>query len=155
MESQRAAERIASIEASARQQEQFVEQIASAKVQSAFDELNKESRAWLNSEQAQQQVSTQQMNVEILRTTAQCFSQEVLAIQQVRQEADSMHNERVAELTLGASMKFQAQEVHSCALRDELRRLESELARGVSDRAAVNFVSDPQSAIVMLHQELR
>ena len=66
-----------------------------------------------------------------------------------------MHNERVAELNLEASIKFQAQEIRSFALQHELRRLESELARGVADRAAVNFVADPQGAIVMLHQELR
>ena len=71
------------------------------------------------------------------------------------QEATRMHNERVAELTLEASMRFQAQEIHSFALQDELRRLQSELARGVADRAAANFVADSQGAIVMLHQERR
>ena len=45
VETQRAAERVASVEANARQQEHFVEQIASAKVQSAFEEINRESRA--------------------------------------------------------------------------------------------------------------
>ena len=122
VETQRAAERIASVEASARQQENIVEQIASAKVQSAFEELNKESRAWLHSEHTQQQITFQQMNEEILKVKAQCFSQEILAIQQVRQEADATHNERVAQLSQEANMKFQSQEVHMCALRDELAR---------------------------------
>ena len=48
VETQRAAERTASVEASARQQENFVEQIGSAKVQSAFKEINQESRALLD-----------------------------------------------------------------------------------------------------------
>ena len=124
-------------------------------MQTAFEELNKESRAWLNSEQAQQQVSIQKMNEDILRSKAQCFSQEVLAIQQVRQEADTMHNERVAKLTLEASMKFQAQEVHSCALRDELARLEREVSRSAADRVNASFVSDPSSTIVALQHKLR
>ena len=62
------------------------------------------------------------MNEEILKVKAQCFSQEILAIQQVRQEADAMHNERVAQHSQEANMKFQSQEVRMCALRDELAR---------------------------------
>ena len=52
-------------------------------------------------------------------------------------------------------MRFQAQEVHSCALRDELARLESELARNAAERASASLVSDPTVAIVSLTHKLR
>ena len=52
-------------------------------------------------------------------------------------------------------MKFQSQEVHICALRDELARRESEIARHVADRAAAGLVSDPTVAIVSLTHKLR
>ena len=65
-----------------------------------------------------------------------------------------MHNERVPEISFEASMKFQAQEVHSGALRDELIRLESELARSVADRVNASFVADPAGALVVLQHKL-
>ena len=52
-------------------------------------------------------------------------------------------------------MKFHAQEVHLCALRDELARRESELARNAAERASASIVSDPTVAIVSLTHELR
>ena len=83
------------------------------------------------------------------------MNEEILAIQQVRQEGDAMHNERVAQLSQEATMKFQAQEVHMCALRDELARRESEIARHVADRAAASLTSDPTVVIVSLKHKLR
>ena len=42
-----------------------------------------------------------------------------------------------------------------CALRDELARRESEIARHVADCAAASLVSDPTVAIVSLTHKLR
>ena len=66
-----------------------------------------------------------------------------------------MHNERVAQLSQEANMKFQSQEVHMCALRDELARRESEIARYAADRAGASLVSDPTVAIASLTHKLR
>ena len=66
-----------------------------------------------------------------------------------------MHNERVAQLSQEANMKFQSQEVHMCALRDELARRESEIARYAAGRAGASLVSDPIVAIVSLTYKLR
>ena len=65
VDSQRAAERLAHLEANVHQHERSVEQAASAEVQSAYDMFNQESQSWMNSEQ---HGSSQQIS-DILRRT--------------------------------------------------------------------------------------
>ena len=134
VEAQRAAERIASVEAKARQRENFIEQIATAKVQSAFDEVNLQAWAWRQSEHAQQQMTVQQMQDTILSVESRCFDQEQNALQQVRLEADQMHNERVRQLSLEATIRIQAQDVQLHSLRDVVAKLENERACRAADQ---------------------
>ena len=151
VDSQKAAERLANLEANVQQHERSVEQAASAEVQSAYDMFNQESQSWINSEQ---HASSQYASEAIQRTQAEQYEREQALIITMRQEAMQLHDQRVGGLTLEASMNFHAQEVRTRALQDELVRLQAELARGVADRVSANFIDDPQGAIIALQQEL-
>ena len=66
-----------------------------------------------------------------------------------------MHAERVAQLSLEASMRFQSQEVDRCSLRDHVSRLENELACLAASRVTAGPDSDPTAIYVVLRQKLR
>ena len=98
-------------------------------------------------------MTSQQMQDTILSVESRCFNHEQEALRQVRLEADQMHNERVRQLSLDATIRIQAQDVQLHSLRDVVAKLENERACRAADHVSAS--PDDTAIFTGLRERLR